>query len=99
LYNLKKINELLDGPQKTLQNLRVSAERAEGVLEASRELLPVELGDGLLAASVEGAELILVTDSGARATRLRYAGAEHLSLLSARLGVSLSRVRVRVRRA
>jgi hypothetical protein len=93
----KSINELLHGSQKALEQLRLSAERAEGVLEALRDTLPEPLGMHLLAASLDGAELVLIADSGAFATRLRYAASQHRDALERCLGVDLGRIRVQVR--
>ena len=97
MTNPRTIKELLESPKKALELLRVSAARAEGVLEEVRGTLPGPLAEHLLAASFEEGVLVLVADSGAFATRLRYAAAQSREALEARLGVSLARIRLKVR--
>ena len=92
------VSELLAQGQSKLKRLKQGAEAAGRTLAALQRALPAEQAEHVFGASVDEAGVLTVlVDSGAYATRLRYALPELLTALSGELGVVITRTGVRVR--
>ena len=92
------VSELLAQSQSKLKHLKQGADAAGRTLAALQHALPADLAGHVFGASLdEGGGLTVLVDSGAYATRLRYALPELLAALSGELGVVIARTVVRVR--
>ena len=100
--NMRKptsISELLAQGKTKLQQLRSGADAAQKTLAAVQQVLPSTVASHVFAASVVDPTLTVLVDSGAFATRVRYALAERLIELAPALGIEggITRTDVRVR--
>ncbi len=93
------ISELLALTKTKLEALRTGAESANRVLAAVQRTLPTELSAHVFGASVgDGGVLTLLVDSGAYATRVRYALPEQVAAIEAAAETGpIRRTQVRVR--
>ncbi len=92
------ISSLLELHGKRLGALRAGAERARSTLSQVDAVLPAELAGTVHAASFDAeGVLTLVVDSGALATRLRYALPELLPKVLSDAGTPADRGRIQVR--
>ena len=92
------VSELLAQSQSKLKHLKQGADAAGRTLAALQRALPAEQAGHVFGASLdEAGTLTVLVDSGAYATRLRYALPELLAALSGELGVVITRTLVRVR--
>lgn len=92
------ISSLLEINGQRLGALRAGAERARSTLSQVDAALPAELADTVHAASFDAeGVLTLVVDSGAFATRLRYALPELLPKVLSDAGTPADRGRIQVR--
>ena len=93
------ISELLAQGKTKLQQLRSGADAAQKTLAAVQQVLPSTVASHVFAASVVDTTLTVLVDSGAFATRVRYALAERLIELAPALGIEggITRTDVRVR--
>ncbi len=93
------ISELLALSKAKLEALRAGAENANQALAAVQHSLPAELAPHVFGASVDAAGLLTVlVDSGAFATRVRYALPALVGAIEAEAGKGrISRTQVRVR--
>jgi hypothetical protein len=87
---------LLTGGGPGLRCLLERAAELQRLTEAVRALLPMPLDEHCRAASLHGDALVLVCDSPAWATRLRYQAPSLLDELQRRCGLRARTLRVRV---
>ena len=93
----RSLGDWLNVAPGALKALHAGASAAGQTLEAARGVLPAELTSHLWAASCVGSELVLVFESAAWATRARYQSEEWRLPLAAALGLTVDRVKVKVR--
>ena len=93
------ISELLAVAKNKLQSLQAGADSANRVLAAVQQRLPAELAPHIFGASIgDDGVLTVLVDSGAFATRVRYAlPAEVAAIEAAGEGRKIVRTQVRVR--
>jgi hypothetical protein len=91
----RSVSELLAKGQPALERLKGGAEAANRLLVALQRTLPADVAGHVFGASVDAdGVLIVLVDSGAFATRVRYLLAEQEATLADALGVAGLRGRV-----
>jgi hypothetical protein len=91
------VSDLLKEGQTRLKRLNSGAEAASQALVAVQHALPGELSGHVFGVLLEGGRLTVVVDSGAWATRVRYALADLVPAVGQALGAEIASVRVQVR--
>jgi hypothetical protein len=95
--NARSLGEALDQPQ--LQSLLNRAGKLAAIQRALRDYLNEPWADSLRVANLRGTTLALHSSNAAALTALRHRQAELVAALNQRLGLSLSKIELKVRPA
>ena len=90
---MRRIDNLI-GHAEPLRRLTVALARQRALLAAVADVLPAELAAHCVSATLDGAELRLLVDSPAWATRLRYLGNDLRRTLHSRWRIASVTVQV-----
>jgi len=91
------LSDLLADPRSALGKLAAGAARRSALLQQVGACLPPELAARVTGANLREDTLVLITDSAAWASRLRYAGPALRDALSRLHAVQARKVTVKVR--
>lgn len=94
---VRSLDDWLSTAPGALKALHAGASAAGLTLEAARNVLPADLTPHLWGATCTQGELVLVFESAAWATRARYQSEEWRLPLATALGLTVDRVKVKVR--
>jgi hypothetical protein len=94
---IRSLEAVFQSPHDGLKSLSVRTAFLQEANQALLEVLPAEAADHIQVAECAGQRLVIVTDSAAWATRLRYQSSRLSRVLPAHLGIAVNRVEVRVR--
>ena len=78
---LVRLSDLLAGGAPSLARLVQAAKRAETLTDCIRRSVPEEVAAHLVSVGIRGRTLVLVADSAAWGTRLRYLSCEILTFV------------------
>ncbi len=95
MQNPRSISELLRGG-KALSRLRTRAADRARILDHVKAILPARLALEVLTAGLDGERLTVGVGAAVWASRLRFHAAELQQGVSARLGSTVSGVRIRI---
>jgi hypothetical protein len=93
----RNLADILSDPRSALGQLVAGAEKHKSMIMQVKSCLDPELARHLIGVNTRDDTLVLVCDSAAWATRLRYKGDELLASLQQRYELTLHRVKVKVR--
>ena len=93
----QNLADLLSNPGSALGRLVAGAAKRKSLIMQVKSCLDPELSEHLIGVNVKDDTLILLSDSAAWATRLRYAGPVLCKQLSEQFELTLQKVQVKVR--
>jgi hypothetical protein len=93
----RNIADLLSDPGSALGRLVAGAAKRKSLIMQVKSCIDPELSEHLIGVNVKDDTLILLSDSAAWATRLRYAGPALCTQLSEQFELTLHKVQVKVR--
>ena len=93
----RNIADLLSDPGSALGRLVAGAAKRKSLIMQVKSCIDPELSEHLIGVNVKDDTLILLSDSAAWATRLRYAGPALCKQLSEQFELTLHKVHVKVR--
>ncbi len=93
----RNLADLLSDPGSALGRLVAGAAKRKSLIMQVKSCIDPELSEHLIGVNVKDDTLILLSDSAAWATRLRYAGPALCKQLSEQFELTLHKVHVKVR--